>query len=110
MTSGSKLTKADFDRYRANYLNEMDGIALYRALAGAERDEKRAAIFEKLGRAEERHANRWAGLLKTAGEAVPEYRRTRPYRRLAPTGTARTPGLSTEGCQYSRTRCPKPRK
>ncbi|HWP56886.1 MAG TPA: VIT1/CCC1 family protein [Candidatus Acidoferrales bacterium] len=62
------------ERYRANYISEMDGIALYRALAAAEKDEKRAAIFERLARAEERHANRWSGLLRAAGAAVPEYR------------------------------------
>lgn len=82
MKSRSELAQADFDRYRTNYLNEMDGIALYRTLAEAEKDKKRAAIFEKLARAEERHAKRWAGLLKTAGEAVPEYRRTARVRVL----------------------------
>ena len=61
-------------RYRTNYLTEMDGIALYRSLAAAEKDEKRAAIFERLARAEERHANRWARLLEAAGEKVPVYR------------------------------------
>jgi len=65
--------KADFERYRSNYLAEMDGIALYRALAAAEKDEKRAAIFAQLARAEERHAHRWSYLLKSAGERVPEY-------------------------------------
>ena len=61
-------------RYRTNYLTEMDGIALYRSLAAAEKDEKRVAIFERLARAEERHANRWARLLEAAGEKVPVYR------------------------------------
>ena len=62
------------ERYRTNYLTEMDGIALYRSLAAAEKDEKRVAIFERLARAEERHANRWARLLEAAGEKVPVYR------------------------------------
>lgn len=82
MKSRSEQAKADFERYRENYLNEMDGIALYRTLATAEKDKKRAAIFEKLARAEERHANRWAGLLRTAGEPVPQYRRTARVRVL----------------------------
>lgn len=69
----AKPARVDLERYRANYLAETDGIALYRALAAAEKDDKRAAIFEQLARAEERHANRWAGLLRSAGEAVPEY-------------------------------------
>ena len=49
-------------RYRQNYLVEMDGIELYRALAAAEKDEKRAVIFRKMARTEERHARRWVRL------------------------------------------------
>ncbi|MBI2357319.1 MAG: VIT1/CCC1 transporter family protein [Deltaproteobacteria bacterium] len=70
----TKPEREDLGRYRANYLTEMDGIALYRSLAAAEKDEKRAAIFERLARAEERHAHRWARLLQAAGETVPVYR------------------------------------
>ena len=57
-----------------NYLVEMDGIALYRSMASAEKDEKRAAIFEKLAENEERHAQRWARLIQSAGGMVPHYR------------------------------------
>ncbi len=79
----AKPTSEDLQRYRENFLTEQEGIALYRALAGAEKDEKRAAIFEKLRRAEERHANRWAALLRAAGEPVPEYRLSARVRLLA---------------------------
>lgn len=41
-------TAADITRYQQNYLVEMDGIELYRALAAAEKDEKRALIFRKM--------------------------------------------------------------
>src|SRR6185436_11220134 len=64
-------TKEDLDRYADNYLREQDGIALYRALAKAEKDPARSEIFEKLAKAEERHAARWARLLRTNGAAVP---------------------------------------
>ncbi len=64
----------NIERYRNNYLAEMDGIALYRTLASVEKDGNRAAIFEQLARAEERHAKRWARFLTDAGAAVPEYR------------------------------------
>src|SRR5262245_19704234 len=74
MKAKPKLNESDVDRYQANYMSEMDGIALYRALAAAEKDEKRAEIFKKLAHAEERHANRWAGLLRAAGMVVPDYR------------------------------------
>jgi len=67
---------ADIARYQNNYLIEMDGIALYRSLAAAERDEKRARIFERLAQAEERHARRWARLIESSGASVPKYRPT----------------------------------
>jgi vacuolar iron transporter family protein len=66
-------TAGNIARYTNNYLAEQDGIALYRALAAAEKDEKRAAIFAQLARAEERHAARWAAFLKSAGAPLPHY-------------------------------------
>ena len=68
-----KPSKDDLKRYALNFLREQDGIALYRALARAENDPSRAEIFEKLAKAEERHASRWARLLTTNGAAVPSY-------------------------------------
>lgn len=76
MNPEQKTAEADLARYRENYFTEMDGIALYRALAAAEKDEKRAAIFEKLARAEERHANRWVRLIRAGGGEIPSYRPT----------------------------------
>ena len=74
MAKEQSITASDVDRYRANYLVEKDGIALYRAMAAAEKDGKRAAIFEKLAQNEERHAQRWARLLESAGAKVPSHR------------------------------------
>ena len=74
---------ADIARYRQNYLVEMDGIELYRALAAAEKDEKRAVTFRKMARTEERHARRWVRLIETAGFQVPDYRPTIRVRVLA---------------------------
>src|SRR5438445_10022581 len=68
-----KPSSQDLLRYKDNFLREQDGIALYRALAKAEKDAARAEIFEKLARAEERHAARWARLLKNNGAPVPAY-------------------------------------
>jgi len=73
MQAQQNTTPADVARYRQNYLVEMDGIALYRAMAGAEQDEKRAAIFAKLAENEERHAQRWARLIQSGGGAVPAH-------------------------------------
>ncbi|HEX7230490.1 MAG TPA: VIT1/CCC1 transporter family protein, partial [Candidatus Binatia bacterium] len=67
-------TPADVERYRQNYIVEMDGIALYRSMAAAERDSERAAIFERLAQNEERHAQRWAKLIQSGGGAVPAHK------------------------------------
>ncbi len=75
-------TAADVARYGQNYLIEMDGIELYRALAAAEKDDKRAEIFRKILRAEERHAQRWVRLIQTSGGVLPTYRRSLRVRLL----------------------------
>lgn len=74
MAKQSNPTRADVERYRQNYIVEMDGIALYRAMAAAEQDGQRAAIFEKLAQNEERHAQRWAKLIQSGGGIVPAHR------------------------------------
>jgi vacuolar iron transporter family protein len=74
MEAEANTTQADVERYRQNYLVEMDGIALYRSMAAAEKDKSRAEIFEKLAQNEERHAQRWARLIQSAGSGVPYYR------------------------------------
>ena len=74
MQSQTAVTASDIDRYQQNYLVEMDGIALYRSMAAAEKDQTRAEIFNKLARNEERHAQRWVRLIQSAGGAVPQYR------------------------------------
>lgn len=74
MAKPKSFTPEDIQRYRANYIIEKDGIALYRAMAAAELDRKRAEIFEKLAQNEERHAQRWARLIETAGGEVPSHR------------------------------------
>jgi len=76
------VAATDIARYLKNYLVEMDGITLYRSLAAAEKDEKRAVIFEKMARAEERHAQRWVRLIQSAGGTVPSYRRSARVRLL----------------------------
>src|SRR5262245_39287074 len=69
-------TKEDLERYADNYLREQDGIALYKALSEAEKDPVRAQIFDRLAKAEERHAARWARLLRTHGVPIPTYRKS----------------------------------
>jgi VIT1/CCC1 family predicted Fe2+/Mn2+ transporter len=59
--------RASIRRYQANLDDEIDGIAIYRLLAEAERDEERRAIFEELAVVEERHADLWRRKLREAG-------------------------------------------
>ncbi|MGE5215946.1 MAG: VIT1/CCC1 transporter family protein [Chloroflexota bacterium] len=82
MAKPQSITAADVERYRQNYIVEMDGIALYRAMAAVEQDEQRAAIFEKLAKNEERHAQRWAKLIQSGGGAVPVHKPSARVRML----------------------------
>src|SRR5688500_2067403 len=83
MMAAQESSAADVARYRQNYLVEMDGIELYRALAAGEKDEKRAVMVSRMAQTEERHARRWVRLIETAGCEVPEYRQTIRVRVLA---------------------------
>jgi hypothetical protein len=53
----------DSDRYQANLKDELDGAALYAALAAAERDPVRKDLFLQLSRAEAEHAETWRNKL-----------------------------------------------
>jgi VIT1/CCC1 family predicted Fe2+/Mn2+ transporter len=79
----AERTSADLTRYRNNYLSEMDGAALYRALAKEEKNEKRRRVLERLAEAEERHAGRWAELLRSSGAPLPPHRASGRTRILA---------------------------
>jgi len=81
----SKRSK-DLARYMANFRDELNGAALYAALADAERDPSRKDLFAQLSRAEAGHAAVWRKRLITAGVAPGDFRpslRTRILGRLA---------------------------
>ena len=61
---------SDVTRYREHLQAEVDGAALYYALAEAERDPSRAAVLRRLAETEERHAAHWVEKLRAAGEPV----------------------------------------
>lgn len=54
-----------------NLRDERDGVALYRGLARVERDAARAAEFEALASAEQRHEAIWVRKLERAGVPLP---------------------------------------
>ncbi len=60
-------------RLRENLVDEMNGAALYDALAGAERDERLAEVYRRLATVERRHADRWRKKLEDAGETLPDF-------------------------------------
>jgi VIT1/CCC1 family predicted Fe2+/Mn2+ transporter len=58
---------ADLKRFRDNLRDELNGAALYAALAAAEADPLRKDLFLQLAQAEAKHAQLWRDKLKSAG-------------------------------------------
>src|SRR4051812_47881778 len=66
------MDTADRRRYLDNLQAEVDGAALYRALAGIEAGSELATVYTRMAEAEERHADIWRVKLRAAGgTAVP---------------------------------------
>ncbi len=61
----------EVERYRANLAREVNGAALYNALAGFEKNPKLAEIYRRLAAAEARHAETWAQQLRAVGIETP---------------------------------------
>jgi VIT1/CCC1 family predicted Fe2+/Mn2+ transporter len=61
------MATSDLDRFQANLQDEIDGIALYRALAEVEPDPTLAGIYGRLADAEERHAMLWREKIRGVG-------------------------------------------
>ena len=74
---------ADTDRYRKNLRDELDGSALYAALADAETDPIRKDLFLQLSQAEAEHANVWRKKLTAAGINAEQFAPTFKTRILA---------------------------
>jgi hypothetical protein len=76
----------DIKRYRDNLRDELNGAALYAALAAAEADPLRKDLFLQLSQAEASHAQLWREKLAAAGindeRFVPGFR-TRLLAKLA---------------------------
>jgi len=57
-------------RYRSNLQSEVDGAALYRALAAAEENPQLKLVFSRLAAIEEAHAEFWRGRLRRLGAST----------------------------------------
>lgn len=80
------MPATDIGRYKANWQDEIDSAALYRAVADAESNEQLAQVYRKLAATEEAHAAFWEAKLRDAGQPVPPRRigwRTRILMALA---------------------------
>lgn len=76
----------DIERYRTNLRDELNGAALYAALAAAEADPRLKDLFLQLSQAESSHAQLWRDKLAAAdiqGERFVSNFRTRLLARLA---------------------------
>jgi VIT1/CCC1 family predicted Fe2+/Mn2+ transporter len=74
MTEGDRVSPGDVERHLANWRDEIDSAALYRALADVEDDPRLAGVFRRLAAAEEEHAGFWEERLRAAGVPVPARR------------------------------------
>ncbi len=72
----------DIARWRENLQDEIDGAAMYRALAGMEPEAALVEVYGRLAAAEERHAALWRERLAAAGAAPAEERPSRRARIL----------------------------
>jgi vacuolar iron transporter family protein len=66
--------RADVQRYRENWQDEVDSAAEYRAMAASEPDPKIAKVYSNLARMEQAHIAFWEERLRYAGETVGERR------------------------------------
>ena len=71
MTDTNKLAQ-----YVANWQDERNGAALYRALFELEPNPQLKSVYHRLGEAEERHSCFWEAKLRTARHPLPPFRLT----------------------------------
>ena len=71
---GKPASSTDGDRHLANWRDEIDSAALYRALADLEPDPRLADLYGRLAATEEKHAGFWEERLRASGARVPERR------------------------------------
>ncbi len=69
-----EYSAADIKRFRANLKDEVDGAALYRLLAEAEKDAGMREVYVRLAKSEDRHLRLWQEHLRHAGSEVPDYK------------------------------------
>jgi VIT1/CCC1 family predicted Fe2+/Mn2+ transporter len=66
----------DISRYLANWQREIDGMALYHALAEIEKQPQLAEVYQRMSASEEKHANFWKKQLEEIGFTLPQCKPT----------------------------------
>jgi vacuolar iron transporter family protein len=72
-TTHGTPAKDEVERYRENYVSELEGVYIYRELAELESDAHLAELYRRIAAIEQRHADLWKGYLESAGETLPAY-------------------------------------
>lgn len=67
--------RREIERLLANYRGEQEGIALYHALADAEKNPRRKDVLRRMAEMEARHASRWEAKLRDLGVEPPVVKR-----------------------------------
>jgi VIT1/CCC1 family predicted Fe2+/Mn2+ transporter len=80
------MTSSSLDDFEHHLGDEADAAYLYRALASAEPDERRRAIYERLAAVEDRHVAIWSDLLARHGRRPGPHRPSVRARLLARMG------------------------
>src|SRR5215475_7638797 len=60
--------------YVANWQDERNSAALYRAIAEVEQNPQLKSVYRRLGETEERHSCFWEAKLRAAGQTLPPFR------------------------------------
>ncbi len=74
MTLSKMPMQTDHTRWLGNLNDELNGAALYDAIAAAEKNPQRADIYRRLAQAEREHAIVWRNKLEAAGVTLPAFR------------------------------------
>ncbi|MGK2966097.1 MAG: VIT1/CCC1 transporter family protein [Tepidiformaceae bacterium] len=82
MTTPKPPSPDDIARYRRNFRDEVDGVALYERLADAEKDPSLKEVYQRLAATEVRHRDLWAEKLREAGFDVPSLKPSMRVRML----------------------------
>ena len=62
------------EQYRANWIDERNGAALYKAISEIEKNPQLKTVYRKMAEAEERHSCFWEAKLRARKQPVPNFK------------------------------------